>query len=120
MDRMRSLGTWILTAMVTLAAGVGLVAFDQSPQLSAVHTTNSSSPPSTAATATAHSPRDGSQQPKGQISIREAALPLVHDGATTTQFSPTTTSTFAPIPPTTTTILHQDGGDDGGGSDDGG
>jgi hypothetical protein len=133
MNRIRSLGTWLLTAVVTLAAGAGLVALDQSPQLFSIHTTNSSIPQSSVTTVKSHSPRIVTQQSPGAVSIREASDPVVHVEATTTtstSIPPTTTTssttttttstststTTDSLPPTTTTTVHHE---DDGGSDDG-
>ncbi len=139
MDHLRSLGTWIVTAMVTLAAGAGLVAFNPSPQLFAAPTTKGSSPPTTTATSAPPSPRVVTSQPVVQVAIQEAAMPVVRVNTTTTTPLPSTTTstttttssttttttttstttTLAPPPPptTTTTVHHHDDGG-GGGSDD--
>jgi hypothetical protein len=144
MNRIRSFSTWLLTAMVTLAAGAGIVALDQSPQLLSIQTTSKTSPPSAVTTVPSHTARVVSLQTSGANSVREAAEPVVQvedttsttvapstttstststTTSTTSTTSTTTTTTTEDTVPATTTSLphhHDGGGDDGGNGGSGG
>jgi hypothetical protein len=123
MMRIRALGSWLLTGVLSLATVAGISVLYQTPG-SVPSETSSSRPPALSATGTVRAPAVHTRPSVPRNYVREASLAVAPQSTTTTSTTTsivtTTTSTTSSVPSTTTTAPHHhDGGDDDGGSGDG-
>ena len=130
MNRVRALGSWLMTGVLSMVVVATVVSHYQSPSFSSLDTTTSSRPSASLTTQIDHSSRVGVPTSSDVSPIHEASRVVQAAPSTTTTVESdtpkVTTTTSSPTAPwtssTTTTSTPYGGGgsDDGSGGDGGG